>query len=502
VRYVLKDINEITDSREILESRPHPFTRIFIYILIAILLSGFIWSYFSEKEIEVKATGIIEPSKSIIEVANEAAGKVTSINFKDGDKVKKGQVIYTIDHSNLDVQKSALEDDLKLQTDEVNNLNKLKQSITDGKNYFDANSSDAKEYYGKYQRYVEGISDINNSANSSQVQIGDLQDQVSKLNLLEKSINDNKNYFNDSSSYNNQYNDYETNVQQYQGKIDDAQNQYNTLNKQKNSMQNQGQNSQQTGTSSGTNEVALQGQIDSAKIAIDSANEDLTKYKDEFMENISSTIEQDQTKIKELQSAPSLSQENGSNYTSVDEYKNDNLSQIENAIKTDQSKIDQDNSNIKSADISIDECTVEAPTDGVINALNQINKGDILQAGTVIANVLPIVDSKYKLQLYIANKDIGNIKKGQDISCNFDALPYSEYGSVNTEIETISADAKVSQSSGTSYYTGEATIPNKPLYDKKGEKAEIKSGMSCQVDIITRKEKMLYYLLEQINLKD
>lgn len=511
MKYILQNIDEITDSREILESRPHPFTRIFIYIMIAILVSAFIWSYFSEKEIVVKASGVVEPNKAIIQVSNEAAGKVTFINFKDGDKVKKDQILYTIDHSSLDVQKAALEDDLKLQTSEVDNLNKLKRSIIDGKNYFDQNSNNEKEYYNRYVRYTEGIGDINNSAQSVKVQIQNLQDQVSKLNLLETSINDSKNYFGDNSSYSNQFQSYQVSVQQYQGKINDAQNQYNALKKQLDEQKKQTstqniqtsfQNSSQIVQNNQTSEIITQNQLDSAQIAIDSANQDLSKYKLEFMQNINSTIEQNQMKIRQLQSTPSLSQENGSQYTSSEEYKNDNLIQIDTNIKTDQSKIDQDNNNIKSTDINIDQCTVKAPSDGIINSLNQIKNGDLLQDGTQIATMIPEDNSQYKIEICIANKDIGNIMNGQSIRCKFDALPYSDYGSIDTKIINLSADAKLNQNNSTSYYTAEAVITNKPLYNKKREKADIKPGMTSQIDIVTRKQKMLYYLLEKINLKD
>ncbi|UZW14496.1 HlyD family efflux transporter periplasmic adaptor subunit [Clostridium pasteurianum] len=507
MKYILQNIDDITDSREVLESRPHPFTRIFIYIMIAVLLLAFIWSYFSEKEIVVKANGIVEPNKAIIQVSNEAAGKVTSINFKDGDKVKKDQILYTINHTNLDVQKAGLEEDLKLQNVEVNNLNKLKNSITDGKNHFNENSNDEREYYNRYVRYTEGIGDINNSAQAVKVQIQNLQDQILKLNLLQKSINDNKNYFGDNSSYSNQLQSYQINIQQYQGKINNARNQYNALKKQiyeqkkQTSSQNM-QNSSQIDQNNEISEINNKSQLDNAKIAIDSANQDLSKYKLEFMQNINSSKEQNEIKIKEIQSAPSLSQENGSQYTSSEEYKHDNLIQIDTNIKAAQSKINQDNNNIKSIDINIAQCTVKAPSDGIINSLNEIKEGDLLQAGTQIATMLPIDNSQYKIQIYIANKDIGNIKKGQNIRCNFDALPYSDYGSIDTKITNLSADAKVNQNNSTSYYTAEAIIYNKPLYNRKREKADIKPGMTSQIDIITRKEKILYYLMKQINLKD
>ncbi|WP_283716124.1 hypothetical protein [Clostridium perfringens] len=40
------------------------------------------------------------------------------------------------------------------------------------------------------------------------------------------------------------------------------------------------------------------------------------------------------------------------------------------------------------------------------------------------------------------------------------------------------------------------------MHSNKGEKSLIKTGIICDASIITRKEKMLYYLLEKIGLKN
>jgi HlyD family secretion protein len=81
------------------------------------------------------------------------------------------------------------------------------------------------------------------------------------------------------------------------------------------------------------------------------------------------------------------------------------------------------------------------------------------------------------------------------------ALPYEEYGYLKGKITKVSADSIVGNN-GISYYNAEASIENKPLYNRKKEKGEIKTGMTCEGQIITRKERILYYLLEQLNLKD
>ena len=53
-----------------------------------------------------------------------------------------------------------------------------------------------------------------------------------------------------------------------------------------------------------------------------------------------------------------------------------------------------------------------------------------------------------------------------------------------------------------SFFAGEGSLTSNLLYSNKGEKSYIKPGMTCEAKIVTRSEKMLYYLLEQIGLKN
>ena len=95
---IIKDISEITDSRELLESKPHAFTAIFTYIILLILLSALAWTYFGEKEIAVKAMGVVRPTERISTITTKAGGRIEQINFERGDKIEKGSVLFTIEH--------------------------------------------------------------------------------------------------------------------------------------------------------------------------------------------------------------------------------------------------------------------------------------------------------------------------------------------------------------------------------------------------------------------
>lgn len=494
---VIQDIKDITDSREMMEARPHRFTSIFVYILLALFIAALIWSYFSETEIVVKADGMVRPEKEVSTVTNRAVGRVADVNIKEGQKVKAGDILYTVEHSDFDLQKSAYQKQIDEKNKEINNLQKLKECIEDNKNYFSDTDADEKDYYNKFIKYQSDCKDAENQVNTiqaqtqgqistSQAQLQTVEDTLDKLNLLLQSVNDNKNYLPEGSSYYNQFQDYQMNINQYQSKINQAQNTYNSL-------------KEQTGVS--------QSQLNAARNAIDDAKSDLSKYQSQFKTDLLSNIEQNESKKREF-----LTSINGNNQisnqtrntetSSLDKYKMSTLTQIDDSIKADKDKLDELTADLKNVNINIDYCIVKAPIDGVVTINTRINKGDLLQGGTDIATIEPQDNSKYKIQLTVSNKDIGTIKEGQEVKYHFLALPYKEYGDLEGKITKIGTDAKQDQKSGTSFYVTEANIQNKPLYSHKGEKAEIKVGMICEVQVITRKEKVLYWLLEKINLKD
>ncbi|MGH4119270.1 hypothetical protein [Clostridium sp.] len=94
------------------------------------------------------------------------------------------------------------------------------------------------------------------------------------------------------------------------------------------------------------------------------------------------------------------------------------------------------------------------------------------------------------------------MKIGGKIKYHFQALPYREYGEFTGTVTDIAVDSTIDQQSGTSYYLVESEIQNKPLFSYKGKKGELKIGMTCEAQVITKRKKILHYLLEKINLKN
>ena len=163
-------------------------------------------------------------------------------------------------------------------------------------------------------------------------------------------------------------------------------------------------------------------------------------------------------------------------------------------------QIDELKSQLKTVQFQLDNANVTASIDGVVNSNVDLVTGDVLAAGTQVMTIIPKEDSAYKVNIYVANRNIGKLKKGMKVKLSLDALPNSEYGYLIGTITSRSEDIKADNENTYGYYLVEATVENKKLYDKNGEEAELKSGMSGQVKIVVGEKSIFRYVMEKLNL--
>ena len=122
-----------------------------------------------------------------------------------------------------------------------------------------------------------------------------------------------------------------------------------------------------------------------------------------------------------------------------------------------------------------------------------------MPSGIEVLRIIPEDGDRYKVEIMVQNKDISQLKIGQELKYRFLALPYKEYGTLEGEIKKISEDAVVNQGEANMAYRVEATIIGTELYDKNGKVTRVKPGMLCEVRVVVRQKKILYYVLEKLN---
>lgn len=224
---ILMNINEMSDSREVYESKPNPFFEIFTYTLVAILAISFIWMYFGKIDVVVKSEGMIRPNKQVATVMNTYSGKLASVLADEGSSVQKGDILYIVEHDNLKVEMEYLVEQLGEVEETLDMLGMYKKSIEEGKNCF-PNTYSKNEYYVKVESFLANYnlveSDLAFSSKDRVMSLKSISEQLMKLNSiltdmknLKNSINENKNLFAQSDvgkEYYNRYlkyqSDYET----------------------------------------------------------------------------------------------------------------------------------------------------------------------------------------------------------------------------------------------------------------------------------------------------
>ena len=476
MKYKIENLDDLNDSRQVMEAKPHKFTIIFIYILFAVIISSILWACFSEKEVVVKVPGIIKPNEQLYVISNQISGEIKEVYMKNGQTVKKNELLYKIDDASLQSQRSKIEDQKNILTNAKNNLDKFRESIVGNTNYF-KDSKEEKEYYYKYKSYETAnkvsVEDKTNLINSK----SGLTNRINYSKILIKSIENNKNYNKEGSIYNGKFNNYQISRKS----IDDT---IGHLEKSKNALQNRKDSNEQIS------------QID---IEIQTNKNGLIKLESDIKLEIGNSIDELESQVKNTNSNI-IKFDEGVNL-SKEKNKIALLSEIEGKLSLNGEKLKEITLNLKEINVNIGKCEVKSNVDGNLDIKATLEPGLMIQNGTIIANILP-KSNNYKVELLIPDKDIGNIENGLEVMYSFTSLPYNEYGFLKGSIQSISVSSQIDNEKGGVFYIGEGTLKNNILYSHKNEKAVIKQGMTCEAKIITRRENMLHYLLEKLNLKD
>lgn len=387
MKFKIEDINELSDSRQVMEAKPNKFTSIFIYILLGAICIFITWAWFSEKEIVVKVSGIIKPNEQSCVVSNMVAGEIKEVNMENGQDIKSGQVLYKIDDSNLQNQKNKIEKQKEDLTKDIKNLEKFKQSIDDNTNYFSDNEEE-KEYYYKYKSYKAGnkvsVEDKSNLIDSKNEAVN----KINKLETLIKSINDNQNYNEEGSIYSDQFNNYRISKKSIEDKIE-------KLEKNKEALKTQN---------------APKEQIDQIDSEIEANKNALVKLRSDINLQIKNSINELNEQVKNIDSNVSKFDEGVS--LSKEKNKVTLLAQIEEKINLNNDKLKEVDFNIEEVNKGIEKCEVKSTVDGKLDIKANLYPGAMIQTGVVVASVLP-KENNYKVELIIPDKDIGNIKNGQ-----------------------------------------------------------------------------------------
>lgn len=129
-----------------------------------------------------------------------------------------------------------------------------------------------------------------------------------------------------------------------------------------------------------------------------------------------------------------------------------------------------------------------APVSGNISFTNLIEKNQQLDAGQTICFVKPTNTDLYAV-LYLSQYNFGKVKTGQKVLLKFPAYPYTQFGSVEGEVDFIShipAD---------SFFLAKVKL-SKGLVTNYQNRIQYRNGLTAQCNIITENMSLLQRLYQ------
>ena len=171
--------------------------------------------------------------------------------------------------------------------------------------------------------------------------------------------------------------------------------------------------------------------------------------------------------------------------------------EIENTRLQSLKSLDQMRNSLKRADLQLQYQNIIAPLSGVI--FNpKVSVSSVVTAGESMLSI--VSQSGLFAEVFVPNKDIGYISKGQDALVRVDAFPFSRYGEIKATVNQVSADA-LPPSQTKSYYN--FPIKLKLSRDYLGNSVNpipLKPGMSINANMRLR-DKPVISLVSDIFVK-
>lgn len=164
----VKNFAELKDSRLLYEKDVPPFGYMLVALVALLLIAVVIWSLLTPKTYVIKSSGTVESTNKNY-IMSAYTGEISQMNISEGSYVEKGDVLFSVKSTDLDLQEEQITGQIEVYSSNVEQLKKLEKSIMDGKNYFDLSKEEDRQYYNQYEAYMSqvGQNDVDTSTYKS-----------------------------------------------------------------------------------------------------------------------------------------------------------------------------------------------------------------------------------------------------------------------------------------------------------------------------------------------
>lgn len=506
------------------------WSKLIIMGIIGVTTFSVGWAFFARFEEAIPAQGKLEPQGAVKEVLAPIGGVVSSIEVKEGQRVKQGQVLIRLDQTAAQAQ--------------LESLSEVRASLVAETNYYKSNlqgrSASLPEGYRVPPELVS-LTD-NRAALVSENELFRAQlagsSNVVGLNNTQQARLQTGNAERNSREAAAQLAISQQQQQLNQVRIRIANTQQQILNA------NSQLSNARLQLQSAKDALAIDSQIlaDIAPLAEDGgiANIQLLRQKQEVgsgqarvtqqqaevvnreaeLTNQQAELMQLQQEEQRLQSAVAQAQEELLNTVARSQQdpltrigENDKRiaeidSQLNKVIIENDKRINELDSQISQTLVTLDYQELTAPVDGTVFDLRPSSPGFVSNSSEPILSIVP--DQGLVAQVFITNSDIGfvrectdpnDIETCMDVDVRLDSFPSSEFGNVDGKLVEIGDDALPPDQIYPFYRFPARVQLTRQTIDVNGKPMALQSGMSLNVNIKTRPRRVITYFTDLFERK-
>jgi HlyD family secretion protein len=140
---------------------------------------------------------------------------------------------------------------------------------------------------------------------------------------------------------------------------------------------------------------------------------------------------------------------------------------------------------------------VRAPVTGTVQGLVGLAEGTYVLPGQLLGYVSP--DDRLVAEAYVLPRDIGLVRTGQRVRMQIDAYPYTQWGLLEGEVESVAADSSANLNSTVAVYKIVIRPAAVTLRLRGGVRGELRKGMTLSARLVVTRRSLLQLLHEDVS---
>lgn len=453
------------------------WSRAILWGIVGFATFGIVWASVAKIEEAVPATGQLQPQGQVQPIQAPVGGVVEEIYVKDGQRVKKGELLVRFDPTAADAQRRSLEQIQSLLQRQNQYLRSQLSGSTSSSNAqaqqlnlppeilsLTANRASLLSEIQLYQAQMDGgetagltadqisriqtdLSESRSREAAAELEVSQLQEQLNQvktqlatardtLKIDEQILSDFRNLYEEGGIQRLQVTKQEQDVMESRAKVESLAQEQQRL-----------------------------------QFAISQAQEKLQNTVSTTRKDLLEKIANNRQQIATIDS------------------------QLNQKILDNETRLSETNSQLSQAELTLKYQELRAPVDGVVFDVKAKGPGFVANTSEPILKVVP--NNALVAEVFITNKDIGFIQEGMPVDIRVDTFPFSEFGDIKGKIVNIGSDALPPDESYKFYRFPVRIEMDDQFIRTQGKEIPLQSGMSITANIITRDRTIMSIFTDQ-----